>query len=54
MKTYGGGGVALLFFTSTLEGGPYIFNPWEIVPDTHWIGGSMGLKTSLDAVQKII
>jgi hypothetical protein len=44
--------------TSTLDGGegsasrPGHFNPEEVVPDTHWIGGWVGPTAFLDAEVK--
>jgi hypothetical protein len=31
---------------------PNYFTPEEMVPDTHWIGGWVGLGANLDAVEK--
>jgi hypothetical protein len=28
------------------------FTPWEIVPGTHWIGGWVGPRAGLDAMEK--
>jgi hypothetical protein len=43
MKTWGSGGIAPPFLTSALNGGeashPGHFNPGEIAPNIHWIGG---------------
>jgi hypothetical protein len=57
MKTYGGsGGIALSFLTTALDGGewsasrPGRFTPEERTPGTHWIGGWVGPRVGLDAV----
>jgi len=53
MKAYWGSGV-----TSALGGGEWsasctgCFTPRERAPDTHWIGGWVGPRTSLDAFVK--
>jgi hypothetical protein len=45
MKTYGGGGIAPLFFTSVLDGGEWSalrssrFTGGEVASGTHRIGG---------------
>jgi hypothetical protein len=45
MKTWGSGGIALLFLTLALAGGEWLsscpgcFTPGERAPGTHWIGG---------------
>jgi hypothetical protein len=59
MKTYGGsGGIAPPFLTSALDGGewsgshPGRFIPGEIATGTHWMGGWVGPRAGLDAVEK--
>jgi hypothetical protein len=59
MKTYGGADVEIqLFLTSALVGGewsaslPCRFTPRERAPGTHWIGGWLGPRASLDDVEK--
>jgi hypothetical protein len=59
MKMYGGVGVYIhIFLTSALAGGewsasrPGRFTPGETAPGTHWIGGWVGPRTSLDDVKK--
>jgi hypothetical protein len=58
MKTWGSGGIAPPFLTSTLDGGqwsasrPCRFIPGEIVPGTYWIGGWVGRGVGPDAVDK--
>jgi hypothetical protein len=59
MKTYGGVEVELHpFLTLALDGGawsasgPGYFTPTERVSDTHWIGGWVYPRASLDAVEK--
>jgi hypothetical protein len=50
-------GLAPPFLNSALDGGgwsasrPGLFTPEEITPDTHWIGGWVGLRTGLDDVK---
>jgi hypothetical protein len=47
-----------IFLTSALVGGewsasrPCRFTPGERAPGTHWIGGWVGLRSGLDAVEK--
>jgi hypothetical protein len=47
-----------MYSTSTLVEGewpaspPGHFTPREIAPGNHWIGGWVGLRTSLDAVER--
>jgi hypothetical protein len=59
MKTWGTGGIAPPFLISALDGGecsashPGRFTPGERAPGTHWIGGWVGLRVDLDAVEKI-
>jgi hypothetical protein len=54
----GGGGIALPFLTSGLDGGewsasrPCRFTPGEIAPSTHWRGGWVGPRAGLDYVEK--
>jgi hypothetical protein len=54
----GSGGRAPPFLTSALDGGkwsasrPCSFTPEETVPGTHCIGGWMGPRSDLDAVEK--
>jgi hypothetical protein len=31
---------------------PGYFTPWEEIPNTHWIGGWVGFRFGLDALQK--
>jgi hypothetical protein len=58
MKTYGGGGIALPFLTSALDGAewPYLrpgrILPGERTPDTHRVGGWVDPGVNLDAVEK--
>jgi hypothetical protein len=59
MKTYGGVEVQPhAFLTSTLDGDEWsasrlgCFIPRERGPSTHWIGGWVGLRASLEAVAK--
>jgi hypothetical protein len=59
MKMYGGSeGTAPAYLTSALDGGEWsashscCFTPRENVPGTHWVGGWVGPRTSLDAVEK--
>jgi hypothetical protein len=46
------------FLTSALHGGewsasrPGHFAPWQTAPHTHWIGGLVGPRASLDGVVK--
>jgi hypothetical protein len=55
---WGSGGIALPFLTSALDGGewsasrPCRFNPGERASGTHWIGGWVGPRVRLDAVEK--
>jgi hypothetical protein len=57
--TYGGsGGIAPLFLTFALDGGewsatcPCHFTARERAPGTHWIGGWVGRKVGMYAVEK--
>jgi hypothetical protein len=59
MKMYGGVDVYIhVFFTSALVGGEWLtsrpcrFTTRERAPDTHWIGGWVGPRASLDDVEK--
>jgi hypothetical protein len=58
METWGNGGIAPPFFTSALDGGEWLasrvcrFTPEERAPGTHWIGGCVGPRVGLDAVEK--
>jgi hypothetical protein len=59
MKAYGGVGIQIhIFLTSELTGGewsasgPCRFTPKERAPGTHWIGGWMGPRTSLNYLEK--
>jgi hypothetical protein len=59
MKAYGGVDVQIhVFLTSALVGDersashPCHFTPGERVPGTHWIGGWVGPRASLDDVEK--
>jgi hypothetical protein len=61
MKAYGGVHVQIhVLLTSALVGGewsasrPGCFTPWGRDPGTHWKGGWVGPRTSLDAVEKIL
>jgi hypothetical protein len=55
---WGSGGIAPPYFTSILDGGewsasrPFRFTPREIAPRAHWIGGWVGPRVDLDAVEK--
>ena len=46
------------FLTSAIDGGrwsasrPGYFTPWEEIPNTHWVGGWLGFRFGLDAMQK--
>jgi hypothetical protein len=56
MKTWGSGGIAPLFLTLALDGGEWSTShssrfTLEGAPGTHWIGGWVGPKASLDAVE---
>jgi hypothetical protein len=57
MKIWGGAGIAPPFLTSTLDGGelsasrPGHFNLRERAFITHWIGGWVGPRDTLDAVE---
>jgi hypothetical protein len=54
----GTGGIAPPFLTSALDGGEWSasrtchFTPGEKAPGTHWIGGHVGPRAGLDAVEK--
>jgi hypothetical protein len=54
----GSGGIAPPLLTSVLDGGewsvsrPCRFNPGEGAPGTHWIGGWVGPKAGLEAVEE--
>jgi hypothetical protein len=54
----GSGGIAQIFLTSALDGGDWpasrhdCFTSREVVSGTHWIGGWLGLRVDLDAVEK--
>jgi hypothetical protein len=52
----GNGGIALRFLTSALDEDEWLasrrFTPGERAPCTHWIGGWVGPRTSLHAVEK--
>jgi hypothetical protein len=58
METYGDAGLAPPFLTSVPDGGkwsashPDHFIPRERGPGTPWIGGWVGLRSGLDAVDK--
>jgi hypothetical protein len=59
MKTYGGSEViAQRFLTSTLAGDelsasrPGRFTTGERAPGSHWLGGSVGPRACLEAVEK--
>jgi hypothetical protein len=59
MKAYGGSEhIAAPFLTSALDGGEWsasclcCFTPGETAIGTHWIGGWVGPRTGLDAVEK--
>jgi hypothetical protein len=59
MKAYGGVDVQIhIFLTSALAGSewsasrPCRFTPRERFPGTHWIGGWVDLRASLDDVEK--
>jgi hypothetical protein len=59
MKAYGGEDVQIhIFLTSALSGGewsgscPGHFTPGETTPGTHWIGGWVDPRASLDDVEK--
>jgi hypothetical protein len=59
MKTYGGVEIQLHpFSTSALDGGewsasrPCRFTQDELAPGTHWIGGWLGPRTGLEAMEK--
>jgi hypothetical protein len=50
----GSGGTALLFVTSVLWSASHTgrFNPEERAPGTHWLGGWVGPRVCLDAVEQ--
>jgi hypothetical protein len=59
MKAYGGANVQIhVLLTSIPVGGEWLascpgrFTPGERAPGTHWMGGWVGPKTGLDAVEK--
>jgi hypothetical protein len=59
MKAYGRVDVQIhIFFNSAPAGGEWSaschgrFTPWERAPRTHWIGGWVVPRTSLDDVEK--
>jgi hypothetical protein len=59
MKAYGGVNVLIhIFLTSALVGGewsgsrPSRYTPGERAPGTHWIGGLVDARASLDNVEK--
>jgi hypothetical protein len=58
MKTCGSGGITPPFFTSALDVGEWPawrssrFNPGEIAPGNHWIGGCVGTGVGLEVVEK--
>jgi hypothetical protein len=59
IKSYGGVDVQIhIFLTSALVGGewsasrPYRFTPKERAPSTHWIGGWVDPRASLDDMEK--
>jgi hypothetical protein len=59
MKAYGGMDVSInIFLTSALAGGewsasrPGRFTPGDRAPGTHWIGGWVDPRTSLDDLEK--
>jgi hypothetical protein len=59
MKAYGVVDVEIhIFLTSALAGGEWSasrrrrFTPGEVALDTHWIGGWVGPRASLDDVEK--
>jgi hypothetical protein len=55
---WGSGGIAPPFLTSALDGGewsasrPYRIIPRERAPGTHWVGGWVGPRAGLDAVEE--
>jgi hypothetical protein len=57
MKVYGSGGIVPPFLTSGLDGGVWLISsagrltPRERAPVAHWIGGWMGPRTGLEAVE---
>jgi hypothetical protein len=59
MKTWGSagsGGIASSFLTSALDGDEWGFTPrllyaWGKNPGIHWIGGWVGPRAGLDAVE---
>jgi hypothetical protein len=57
MKTYGGGGIVPPFLTWELDGSewsasrPGRFTPGKGAPGTNWIGGWVGSRAGLDAVE---
>jgi hypothetical protein len=57
MKTYGGVQIHVFLTSALVEGewsasGPCRFTTWERASGTHWIGGWMNPKASLDDVEK--
>jgi hypothetical protein len=55
---WGSGGIAPPFLALWLDGGewptshPFRFTPTERAPDIHWIGGRVGPRAGLDAVNR--
>jgi hypothetical protein len=59
VKTYGGsGGISQPLLTSAVHVGEWLasrcecFAPEQIVTGTHWIGGWVGHRSGLDAMEK--
>jgi hypothetical protein len=54
MKAYGGVDVEIhIFLTSALVGGEWSDSrPGRFTPGTHWIGGWVNLRASVDDVEK--
>jgi hypothetical protein len=54
MEAYGGVDVQIhVFLTSALVGGEWSASrPGVLAPGTHWIGGWVGPRAGLDAVEK--
>jgi hypothetical protein len=52
MKTWGSGEIDPLFWTSALDGGEWsAFRHGRFTPGIHWIGGWVGPRAGLDAVE---
>jgi hypothetical protein len=52
MKIWGSGDIAQPFLTAALDGCPCCLTPRERAPSAHWIGGWVGSRIGLDAVEE--